>query len=112
MFIASLLGGWLFPWWWPSLAGFVLGFILPKRTSGAFFTGFFGTALAWVTAAAYLDWQNHHLLTGRIAILFHLPSATAVLAATALLGGIFGGLGAWAGFAWGRYLKPRFKFYQ
>ncbi len=106
MFTFSLLGGWLFPWWWPAVAGLALGFLMAKRPGSAFVTGFLGAAMAWLLFAAYRDWQNHHVLAVRIAALFHLPSGPAVVASTALLGGIIGGLGAWTGFSWRRYFKP------
>jgi hypothetical protein len=109
MFFSALIGGWLFPWWWPALTAYIIGFWFHNRASGAFVTGFVGTASAWLAWASYQDWRNHHLLAGRIANLFHLPSVAAVLAITALLGGLTGGFGAWAGFALGAYLKPKFR---
>ena len=108
IFASALIGGWIFPWWWPALAAYVVGYWLPKRSGSAFVAGLTGTALAWLAWAAFLDWRNHHLLSGRIAVLFHLPSTAAVLGATAFVGGITGGMAAWAGFALGAYLKPKF----
>ncbi len=108
IFASVLLGGWLFPWWWPALAAYGIGYWFSKRAGGAFFAGFAGTAAAWAAWAALRDWRNHHLLSGRIAELFHLPSSVAVLGATAFVGGLVGGMAAWAGFSLGVYLKPKF----
>lgn len=109
IFAATLLGGWVFPWWWPALAAYIIGYWFPKRAGNAFVSGFIGTALAWAAWAALLDWRNHHLLSGRIAGLFHLPSSLAVLGATGFVGGVIGGMAAWAGFSLGAYLKPKFS---
>ncbi|HKP96054.1 MAG TPA: hypothetical protein VJ385_09885 [Fibrobacteria bacterium] len=107
LFAASLLGGCIFPWWWPAVAGYAVGFWLPRRGGAAFASGFAGTGLAWAAAAAFLDWRNHQILSGRIAMLFHLPSGLLLPALTGVLGGIVGGLAAWAGFALRAYVKPR-----
>src|SRR5687768_18513326 len=100
IFLLSLAGGWLFPWWWPALLGYALGFWLggpnalarrPLRTgAGAFAAGFLGTAAAWLALAAFMDWRNHHILSARVAIVFRLPAHWAILVVTALLGGPIG----------------------
>lgn len=109
LFLATLIGGWLFPWWWPALIGYIVGFLLLKGPGRAFMAGFIGTALSWAALATYTDWQNHHLLATRIASIFHLPGFLAAIVLTAVLGGLIGGLGAWSGFAMGAYLRPKFK---
>jgi hypothetical protein len=107
LFAASLLGGYLFPWWWPAIAAYAVGYWLPKRPWSAFIAGFAGTALAWGAMAGFLDWRNHHILSDRIAQLFSLPTGLLLPPITALLGGLMGGMGAWAGYALRAYLKPR-----
>ncbi len=107
LFAAALAGGYVFPWWWPAVAAYAVGFWLPRSAGSAFASGFAGTALAWAGLAAFLDWRNQHLLSGRIALLFHLPAGWATIALTGLLGGLMGGLGAWAGYALRAWLKPR-----
>jgi hypothetical protein len=107
LFAAALLGGYLFPWWWPAIAAYAVGYWLPKRPWSAFVAGFIGTALAWGGMAAFLDWRNHHILSDRIAQLFSLPTGLLLPPITSLLGGLMGGMGAWAGFALRAYLKPR-----
>lgn len=107
LFAASLLGGYLFPWWWPAVAAYAVGFWLPRRAGTAFASGFAGAALAWTACAGFLDLRNHHLLSNRIADLFHLPAGALVPVLTGLIGGIMGGMAAWAGFALRAYVKPR-----
>lgn len=98
MFILVLAGGFLFPWWWwPALAGYAVGCWLGRSGPRAFAAGFLGAGGAWLALAAFMDWRNYHLLSAKVAALFHLPSPLLLLALTALIGGLLGGLGAWAG---------------
>jgi hypothetical protein len=100
MFFLALGGGFLFPWWWPALAGYALGFWRGGKAGSAFGTGFLGAAAAWLSLAALMDWRNHHLLSSKVAGLFGITGPLApyaLLLATALVGGLLGGFGAWAG---------------
>jgi hypothetical protein len=107
LFAASLLGGFMLPWWWPAVAAYIVGLWLPRRAWTAFLSGFGGTALAWTALAGILDLRNHHLLSDRVAVIFHLPAGIYLVAATGLMGGGIGGLSAWAGYALRVYAKPR-----
>lgn len=106
LFAGAWLGGYVFPWWWPALAGYGVGAWLGRRASTAFLYGFLGAAAAWGADAAWQDWRNHQILAIRIAALFQLPGPLAPVAVTALIGGIMGGLGAWAGYALRAALRP------
>jgi hypothetical protein len=92
------------PWWWCALIAYAVGFFAP-RAGIAFRAGFFGVAFAWLLRAGLLDWRNHGLLAARVAALFHLPLTFWLYAITAMIGGIAGGLGAWAGQSLGSYLR-------
>lgn len=107
IFVLALGGGFLFPWWWPALAAYGVGIWLGRKGSWAFLSGFAGTALAWGVLAAFMDWRNHQLLSRKMAALFHLPSPFLLLAITAVIGGLLGGLGAWAGQALGAWFTAR-----
>lgn len=107
LFSVSLLGGFLLPWWWPALAAYLMGFFLPRSAGSAFASGFLGTGAAWGLWAAILDWRNRHLLSSRVAEIFHLPGGWAVIVATCLVGGLIGGFAAWAGFILRTYAWPR-----
>jgi hypothetical protein len=98
---ASLAGGWGFPWWWPCVPGFFAG-AWPGRSAGngrtaPVLASFAGGALAWGGVAWFLDAGNGGILSSRIAPLFYLPGSFPLILATALVGGITAGLGAWAG---------------
>ena len=106
LFAAAWAGGYLFPWWWPALAGYALGLWRPRSAAGAFCSGFAGVAAAWASAAAVQDLRNHHILAVRIAQVFHIPGG-GPLAVTALLGGLMGGLACLAGYSLRAWLWPR-----
>jgi len=101
------LGGYLFPWWWPALAACAIGAWLPRRAGMAALSGFLGAGAAWACSAAWQDFRNHHILSHRIAPLFHLPGPMGAIAATGLVGGLMGAAGAWAGYALREWLAPR-----
>jgi hypothetical protein len=107
LFVGCWLGGYLFPWWWPALAACAVGAWLPRRSASAAWSGFLGAGLAWAAAAAWQDLRNHHILSARIAALFHLPGPAGAVAATGAVGGLMGALGAWAGYAVREWLRPR-----
>ena len=66
-FIASLLGGFASPWWWPAIVGLALGLWKPEPRSVLFSATSCGAALAWGGVAAFYQIGNHGLLGGRIA---------------------------------------------
>lgn len=107
LFFGCWLGGYLFPWWWPALAACAVGAWLPRRSGTAALSGFLGAGAAWAAAAAWQDLRNHHILSTRIASLFHLPGPAGAVAATGLVGGLMGALGAWAGYALREWIFPR-----
>jgi hypothetical protein len=91
------------PWWSVALVSFVVSLLLVQRPGRSFVAGFAGAGLWWLVAALYRDIPNDHLLSGRMAQLFHLPNGGAFIAITVVVGGLIGGLGAWAG---GQLKKP------
>jgi hypothetical protein len=70
-------------------------------------SGFLGAGAAWAVAAAWQDLRNHHILSGRVAAIFHLPGPLGALAATGAVGGLMGALGGWTGYALREWLFPR-----
>jgi hypothetical protein len=63
LFASCLLGGFLFPWWWPALAGCAVGAWFPRSSAAAALSGFLGAGLAWGGAAGWRDLRNHHILS-------------------------------------------------
>lgn len=97
VFAATLAGGWAFPWWWPVVPGLVAGAWRPGTARHPALTAAVGGGVAWAAVAAWIDWRNGGVLSARIAPLFHLPGGWALIAVTALIGGVTAALGAWAG---------------
>ncbi len=101
MFLMCLLGGMVFPWWWPAVPGLIAGFWKPARLVRGFLASALGASLAWVVVAIWYDARNQGLLSGRIAPLFHLPGPGGLIFAAGVVGGVSGGLGSLFG-AWFR----------
>ncbi|MBD0260643.1 MAG: hypothetical protein ICV83_33410, partial [Cytophagales bacterium] len=62
---------------------------------------------SWAATALVIHLRNEGILTAKIAGLFALPFPVLLIAITALIGGLVGGLAALSGFYWQRLLLPR-----
>lgn len=86
------------PWWVAALVAGLSCYFAGMRSGKAFWAGFFGIALLWLSVALWRDIPNGHLLSQKMALLlFHQPTPALYLTVTALIGGLIGGLSAWAG---------------
>ncbi len=84
------------PWWSVAVVAFIVSLFLVQRPGKSFLAGFCGVALCWLSIALFLDVANEHILSSRMAGLFHLPGYGSFMAVTVCLGGLVGGLAAWA----------------
>lgn len=105
--VLSVLLQQVLPWWSLAVGAFGLAFGLAPTGRAAYWAGFGGAGLSWLVPAAWLSHQNEGLLAHRVAQLLPLGgSAVALVALTAVVAGLVGGLAALAG-AWLRLaLKP------
>ena len=103
--VATSLGGFLFPWWWPAVPGLLVGFWKPDRPARTFLASLVGAGLAWAAVAVYFEWRNGGILSARIAPLFHLPGSAGLILATAGFGGLTAGLGALLGDSFRRFWR-------
>lgn len=87
------------PWWIIAVAAFVVALLLPQKMGKAFLSGFLGIFLFWLCCSLYADIANQHILSGRMAQLFHLPGYGLFLIVAAVVGGLIGGFAAWGGAA-------------
>jgi len=87
----------VFPWWVPMPVAFLLVLLLPLRGGAAFLAAGTGAALTYFIMALLADLANNHILSTKMALLFHVPSFIFMLLLTALSGFITAGLGGWAG---------------
>ncbi|GAB4091768.1 hypothetical protein [Flaviaesturariibacter terrae] len=94
----SFIAGRYLPWYTIALVAFAVGALLQQPLLRSFVSGFLGIFLLWFILALWLDTRNEHLLSQRIAELFHLGQSSFLLVlVTALLGGIVGGFAALSG---------------
>jgi hypothetical protein len=102
LLLTVVLGGLfqqLLPWYSIALAGFLAAFLAKPSWGGtAFAMGFLGGALLWGTYSAYLNGQNDGLLAMRLGVTLGGLTPNMMIAVTALLGGIYAGLGAICGY--------------
>ncbi len=85
----------IMPWWISMLIAFFVVLLLPMKKGPAFLAGALGVGLCWLAVALVADFKNDHLLSSKMAALFHLPSYVLMIALTPLTGFITGGLGGW-----------------
>ncbi|GAA4460589.1 hypothetical protein GCM10023093_03530 [Nemorincola caseinilytica] len=95
--VTCALAEWLLPWWSIALVAFTVSVMAALRPGKAFLTGMCGVGLWWLIAALYRDIPNHHILSTRMAELFHLPGYGFYIALTVLIGALTGGMAAAAG---------------
>ncbi len=114
--LASLVCQLFLPWW--IIAPIAFGLAFWKSASGrqAFLAGFAAIFALWFIAAYLPHYRNEGILTAKVAQLLglpaqsrfrqiNLPASFIVLIATALIGGLVGGLAAWSGFFWKQALS-------
>lgn len=87
----------LLPWWSIALGGAIAGVLMPRHLGRSFGGGFLGAALLWGGYAAILNASNDSLLAGKMGQLLGGLPAWALIIVTAVLGGIYGGLGGIVG---------------
>jgi len=91
--IAELLS----PWWSIALVSFVFGFMTDLQKWKAFIAGFAGIGLLWLAEVFWIDVDNGHILSEKLAVLFHLPHYSLMILIASLLGAMVGGMSAWSG---------------
>src|ERR1700749_728873 len=102
--LLSFVGGLYLPWWSIAIAAFVSVLVIPLASGRAFLAGFSGVFLLWFLLALWIDVKNQHILSGKIAEIFHLgASSFAIILITAFIGALVGGLGGLTG----SYLRKR-----
>lgn len=90
------------PWYTPFIVCFITGFILSNKPGNNFLAGLLGISIFWLSYTLFLDINNNHLLSSKIAQLFSEKLSTEITSAvlvmiTTFLGAILGGLSAMAG---------------
>ena len=95
--ILSAVAEYYMPWWTIAIACFAVSFFSGQRPGRAFLMGFTGIAIFWLAVALMHDIANQHILSTKMAALFHLPNYALFICVTVFIGGLVGGLSAWSG---------------
>jgi hypothetical protein len=95
--IFSAIGEYFLPWWMIAVVSFLVSLFTAQHPGRSFLMGFLGIAIFWLATCVILDAANSHILSTRMAGVFHLPDHTLFILVTTLVGALVGGLSAWAG---------------
>ena|ERR1035437_1569135 len=95
--LLSAVAEYFLPWWTIAVVCFLVSLFIGGKPGKAFLMGFLGIAIFWLIAALMHDLSNEHILSTRMAALFHLPNYGLFIVVTVFVGGLVGGLSAWAG---------------
>jgi hypothetical protein len=98
MVVMGAIAGIYLPWYALGILFALLAYILRIPSGTAFVLGLVSGFLVWAISAYWMDGQHPSSLPGRMANLFPLGGSVLVLyIVTGVLGGLTGGLWAWAG---------------
>ncbi len=90
-------------WWSIAVVCFLVALFVKQSAGSAFLMGFSGIAIFWLTDILLHDMANQHILSTRMANLFHLPNYGLFILVCVFIGALVGGLAACTG----ALLKPR-----
>ncbi|MFT3935349.1 MAG: hypothetical protein QM726_17115 [Chitinophagaceae bacterium] len=83
------------PWWTISIAAFLVSLLIHQKPVRSFLTGFIALFLLWGIMAWWIDIQNGHILSGKMARLLSLGGSSFLMVfVTAFIGALIGGFAA------------------
>ncbi len=95
-FLSSLTEFFL-PWWTIAVVAFIVAMVIQLPPLKSFLSGFLGITLFWLPNIIFKDFSNEHILSRKMAALFHVPNYGVFIIVCVLLGSLVGGLGAFSG---------------
>jgi hypothetical protein len=96
--ILSFACGFFLPWWVVAVVAFLAAFFVGKTSGHSFLAGFAAVFVVWIILALVKSLPNENILADRVVQLFPLPNNWIwLLAVTACIGGLVGGMGALSG---------------
>jgi hypothetical protein len=95
--LAAMIAAYFIAWWGVAVAAFLIALILHYKAGRSFVLGMLGVMLCWLVVILFRDLPNEHILSGRMAKVFGLPNYFLFVVVTLFLGGLVGGVSAWAG---------------
>lgn len=87
-----------FPWWTIIVVSFATCGIIGKTTKISFWQPFFAILVLWAAMAMYKSFPNNHILAGRVSEMFGLKVWPAIVAVTAIIGGLTAGISGLCGY--------------
>ena len=97
--LLSLLAQLVLPWWSLAIVTFAVCFWRSSKPGLAFWYGFAGVALVWLAYALLIHVRTDGIFTGRMSqLLFKADTSAGLMLATAVLGGLVGGLAGLTGY--------------
>lgn len=97
--IVGLLVQLVLPWWSLAIVAFAVCFWRGSGAGRAFWYGFAGVALVWISYVLLVHLRTDGIFTGRMGqLLFKADAPALLMLATAVLGGLVGGLAGMAGY--------------
>lgn len=104
--LLSYAAGFYLPWWSIAIAAFIVAVLIPQKPMKAFLAGFLSLFVLWVVLALYIDMENQHILSMKIAeLLFKSQSHALIMSVTGLVAALVGGFAALSG-SYLRQSKP------
>ena len=96
MFVLALPLAFFLPWWSVAIPSFLLPFFIKHRHIINFLIGFMAMFFFWYLSALYVDFENDHILSHRMAALFSVEQYF-VPALSGAVAGLIGAVAALAG---------------
>ncbi len=93
----SAIAEYFLPWWSMAAVCFLVAVLTRNSPGRSFLTGSAGAGLLWLVVACMKDMSNEHILSSRMASLFHLPGCNMFIMVTVLVGALVGGLASLSG---------------
>ena len=103
--LLSFIAGIYIPlWWFFAVVALLVALLIHQKAGNAFFAGFLGLFILWFILAFWTDYENHGVLSVKIASLLPLGGSKWILMIfTAVIGGLVAGFAALSG----SYLRSR-----
>lgn len=97
--VLTFILGYFFDWWTVAIAAFIGGFFFGAASGETFAKGMTSVSTLWLSMVLYRHFSTQGILSNKIAQILPVGGNVGILiVATALIGGIVGGLGAMSGF--------------
>jgi hypothetical protein len=93
--LLSFAAALFFDWWIIAVCAFIVALIIHQNAFYTFLSAFLALFILWAVQSYFIDTQNEHLLSTKVATILPLRgSYIAVILVAALIGGLVAGMAA------------------